>query len=312
METSDKSAAASLNPLTSFAEGTPASHSAKPGSEQEAKTHAIFGPSSPALFAYFDRNSCCWKTSQATLVLGLEVFSETWPDSGTMRNGSVYELRISAPPTCERESLLWPTAQRHDAQGAKTPEQIQTMRDKTGGGVKNLNETAANWPTARREDGESAGNHPGATDSLTGATRNWMTPHGMHGTDHTGKTGRGGEFAKQATQWTPRTITGGGESAERKQELGREESGGGDLQSAAQMFPTPAERDYRTPNKQSYQERSGTKKGEQLQNFVEHSPQAQATTDGQPSSENGPTSPRRLNPRFVEWLMGFPPRWTEL
>jgi hypothetical protein len=114
---------------------------------------------------------------------------------------------------------------------------------------------------------------------------------------------------------------------------------------------TPASRDYRTPNKRSYQDRSGTTKGEQLQNFVEHNfpaslsdPQIQ---DGQPSSEIAPTShrhwatptdsmatmqdqeqaqtagnspnrpkyanleKRRLNPRFVEWLMGFPIGWTE-
>jgi hypothetical protein len=38
---------------------------------------------------------------------------------------------------------------------------------------------------------------------------------------------------------TPRTITGGAESAERKQELGRLESGGGDLQAAVLNWPTP-------------------------------------------------------------------------
>lgn len=31
------------------------------------------------------------------------------------------------------------------------------------------------WPTSRAEDGESCGNHPDATDSLTGAIRNWPT-----------------------------------------------------------------------------------------------------------------------------------------
>lgn len=38
------------------------------------------------------------------------------------------------------------------------------------------------WPTPRAEDGESCGNHPGATDSLTGATRNWeLCPYGPQG-----------------------------------------------------------------------------------------------------------------------------------
>lgn len=57
------------------------------------------------------------------------------------------------------------------------------------------------WPTARREDGESCGNHPGAIDSLRGAIEQWMTPHGMAGRDASGKLGLGGEFAKQATNW---------------------------------------------------------------------------------------------------------------
>src|ERR1700759_2937925 len=33
---------------------------------------------------------------------------------------------------------------------------------------------------------------------------------------------------------------------------------------------SPAARDHRTPNQHSFQARGGTKKGEQLQNFVEH------------------------------------------
>jgi hypothetical protein len=37
-------------------------------------------------------------------------------------------------------------------------------------------EMARLWPWARAEDAESAGNHPGATDSLTGASKTWATP----------------------------------------------------------------------------------------------------------------------------------------
>jgi hypothetical protein len=34
---------------------------------------------------------------------------------------------------------------------------------------------SSSWPSARAEDSESCGNHPGATDSLTGAARQWPT-----------------------------------------------------------------------------------------------------------------------------------------
>ena len=38
---------------------------------------------------------------------------------------------------------------------------------------------------------------------------------------------------------------------------------------------------------------------------------APTTTDGPTSCESAPTLPRRLNPRFVEWLMGFPIGWSK-
>ena len=56
------------------------------------------------------------------------------------------------------------------------------------------------------------------------------------------------------------------------------------------LHPTPASRDYRSPNAKPYADRGGGKKGEQLQNFV----------GGQ------------LNPDWVEWLMGWPVGWTRL
>ena len=62
------------------------------------------------------------------------------------------------------------------------------------------------------------------------------------------------------------------------------------LQTAVQIWPTPAARDYRYPNKKPYSERGGGKQGEQLPNAV-----------------GGP-----LNPTWVEWLMGFPLGWTDL
>ena len=58
------------------------------------------------------------------------------------------------------------------------------------------------------------------------------------------------------------------------------------------LFPTPAARDYRYPNKVPHKERrpGAQKSGQQLPNFL-----------------NGP-----VNPTWLEWLMGFPVGWTEL
>lgn len=84
------------------------------------------------------------------------------------------------------------------------------------------------WPTPRAEDSECCGAHRGVPDTLKAATALWPTP---------------------------KTPTGGAESAERKQELGRTESGGGDLQAVAQMWPTPQVRDEKNPRTRPRAER---------------------------------------------------------
>ncbi len=197
---------------------------------------AAFGLSLPKLLGSFDLDTSSLKTSQASLfTTDYEELLENWPDSGMWESGGVYELQSSAPVILESEcssSPNWPTPVK---------EQVRQSTRAPGTGGKILSEEAANWPTARAEDGESCGNHPGATDSLTGATKNWKTPqsrdeknanlegsgnyqrkleagwtidlndtavnwktpHGMGNRDASGKLGGagGGEFALQANQW---------------------------------------------------------------------------------------------------------------
>lgn len=426
METSENSPEPNLNPLTSSLQDTPANLSAKLARELEQQTRGIFGPKPHSSFAYFDPVTSCWKTSQATFLSDLEQFSEIWPDAGMMRNGVVYELRTSGPVTSESGSSLWPTTRSSSGGGNKSayegapyrPALAQisqiwntpsTEDHKTDGPAAlgryqngkpmscdlRLRNQAALWPTARQEDGESCGNHPGAVDSLTGATKLWptpavpnggrtsntsnyredgskqqvdlgamaplwKTPHGMGNEDFRGKKGGagGGEFAKQANNWgTPnsneRTHTPRGTALK---VCGRDRVASGiQLANQAEMFPTWASRDYRTPNLKPGAEWGMGTKGEQLQNFVEHylpSPLAPQIPDGLTSSESVQTSrlhfarstngfisldaliyakwawtatqrnsatgfqrksrKRRLNPKFVCWLMGLPVGWTEL
>ena len=60
--------------------------------------------------------------------------------------------------------------------------------------------------------------------------------------------------------------------------------------------------------------RSGDRKDEALLNTQAKAcslPGPETAPPGSPSSQTDPTSPRlQLNPRFVEWLMGWPPGWT--
>lgn len=95
----------------------------------------------------------------------------------------------------------------------------------------------------------------------------WKTPHGMSGVDHTGKRGAGGEFAKQATK----------------------------------SWNTPTTRDWKDGACSDARVPSNGLLGRQVvKDFGPPDPLATGTV-----SRN--TSGRRLNPLFVNWLMGWPP-----
>ena len=72
---------------------------------------------------------------------------------GNLRNG-VTDSRSRI----EDVVASWPTPQVHDATGGKTPAQVEAMRAATGAGVRNLNETAENWPTPTTRDWKATGN----------------------------------------------------------------------------------------------------------------------------------------------------------
>jgi hypothetical protein len=88
----------------------------------------ICGPCSPSAFAWYDRDTHCWKTFQGTLVSGLDTYSQTWPRSGMTVGGTAYQLPASAHRTSATEySLLlhgeelWPTPIAHLAKEGAYP-----------------------------------------------------------------------------------------------------------------------------------------------------------------------------------------------
>lgn len=193
---------------------------------------------------------------------------------GPNMRGSKGDLPLPA------QSAQWPTPDT-SRRGTEPPEQVIARRTASGAGGLPLQTAAEYWPTptaALMNDGEDP------------------------------------------AQWQAR--------ADRLKAKGTNGNGAGmPLTVASAAWPTPAARDYRTPNSTSYQDRSGTSKGEQLVNFVAHhfSPPARLTEPGQTSSPQPRGSlqlsaskssamprplSRRLNPFFVEWLMGWPLGWT--
>ena len=110
------------------------------GGAKELTTTAGSGRKSGASVATWGRTCSSWRTSQGSLLTGelSEAFSGTWPKAGGLRNGCAFERPTWAPA-------------------------------RNAGGC-------SYWPGARAEDSESCGNHPGASDSLTGVTRDWPAP----------------------------------------------------------------------------------------------------------------------------------------
>lgn len=321
--------------LTPFAADTPVSPSATPEDERENQTRGIFGQSSRDCFASLetvegDPDTLFWRTSQDTFQWASGQYSETWPDSGTMRNGSVFEHQTLEQVTFESESSLWPTTRASSGGGNRSgypgapyrpalaqrtqawdtpqahdstpgdPARVGRFGTKHGG--RNLTDDVTTWrsPQAMSQGGprsRTTSTDQGHQLSIEERAERWQTPHGMSNKDAKWKTGGcgGGEFGKQANQWqTPATDSFRSRGGDRVNEMG--------LDQQARFFPTPQAADGKMVK--------GGKRGPilnpSLGTFAENLHQVPATQDGPTSSESVPISRRRLNPQFVEWLMGFP------
>ncbi|WP_234033124.1 hypothetical protein [Erythrobacter rubeus] len=200
---------------------------------------------------------------------------------------------------------------------------------------------------ARRERHKARGiNGNGFGVSLSEKAQTWPTP--MAGSPARGENNAAGnsDFSRKAMelagemQWQSPTVglTEGGSktrSGARSSEML--------LPGQAEHWPTPASRDHKGANSTDHVTTNGTGRMhmDQLPNFVEHSfplsPLVQAIRSGPPSSKPSrwllrlylmltrpdmPTfkrkrswvrrvSRRKLNPYFVEWLMGWPIGWTD-
>lgn len=246
-------------------EDSHASHSPTPGTEKEPMTSDGSGNTLGDWLLRYDPDTSSWRTPQVSLFeMELELFSENFLRSGTMRNGFVYEHRMSVRPIEESEfsSLLtgnWGTPNTMDSLPPKSQEALDresstvrkgrsapnNLRDQV-----NVREGQAEWPTPSTQEYP----HPGMVINEKGRRE-----------PKKGKTDHSLNLEDRASNWL-------------------------------------------TPS--ANEDAAGTLAGN-MQNMLSHQVQAQAQS-GKIFSPNVPTSHRRLNPKFVEWLMDLPERWIEL
>lgn len=244
--------------------------------------------------AGLDRQATMWATPVAACGSKGSEDPELKAARQKVNGGGTSDLLIQAQQ--------WPTPNAMVSNDGETPESWERRKQRmlelgiNGNGLgMPLAIAATTWPTptSTPDNSQNNSNQVNGPTSLGRATKMWPTPMA----------------ADDGDKVTPASHQGG-------------------LTVMVRDWPTPAARDYRSPNSEPYSERGGGLKGEQLANFaVFHSlPQDLETTFGEDcsmqvvsvgGSELSPTKRaghvlgrRRLNPAFVCWLMGWPWWWT--
>lgn len=284
------------------------------------------------MFALFDRRSFGWKTCRPSLFAeDSDSYSGTWPYSGSMRNGVCSEQPRLAPRTVESVFSFWqsPTAQNSHGNAYQMHEDIVCPT---------LVGQVQNWATPteadfdRGDDGEA--NREGSP-SLVGQALLWSTPAAR---DHKGSPSelirpdgkhRMDQLDRQAENWPllrsglPDPMTsppGDGFSSDgrssrrlwptpdaavmndgedlaswegrrdRLKDEGYNRNGmGTPLTIASQQWPSPTTMDAAGFHGTKDEGRTSELSGRTLAGVTE-----------------GPARKKRLNPRFVTWLMGLP------
>ena len=240
--------------------------------------------------AKYDPDSSLWRTAQCSLLEDLEPFLETWPQWGLMRDGECWEQQTLAQTTSATESgSLLPTP---------------TMQGLNGGSNSRKSAIAkGNWPphsywaTPATSDGQRGGT---ITDKMTGQSlpqmvntpAKWPTPTVQDSEQAGGKgciaSGKRGLSLHQATQLWPSPNardwkdSGASQGNRKFPNLGTQVHWP-TPRSCSAMAATLTDQSQRFPN---------------LETVMAHTDQA--TIGG------------KLNPDWVEWLMNWPIKWSNL
>jgi hypothetical protein len=237
-------------------------------------------------FVKYDLDSSLWKTHQCSLLGDLELFSETWPRWGLMRDGECWEQQMSAHRTSGTESGLLgklPTPQSSDYITKRTS---KSWRAKGGVNFSLANpEIQARWPTPTASmmpcegtvrimrkvwlEGDMSLEEASAiagrdVRKAQGKVKAWPTPCA---TDYKGS-GKTGDLRDRLDYAVERGAT----------------------KSKDYTWPTPRTKGMcgGTGHKQMLIQKLGEEEGTEMFNGG------------------------KLNPMWVEWLMGWPLGWTDL
>ena len=299
----------------------PVSHFQPQESEQEKKTQDISGPSSQTEFGFFAPDSASSRMSKDTSVLASEKSLESWNKLVTRRRGE-YSLRVkSGRLTSGSGSSSWPTASVMDTTGGSYKTEW-----KDGRAVSYHNHTQENPVAygAKLSDavkhGQAAPANPSTDGSRQGLSeqspKNWQTF--AHGTHNRGETPHrqvvkalvNGDKAKTQCLTVDQVFAEEIKGTSRKTDLGNQvtkawatpkasdpQHYGPNMRDSAGNYALPAQavrKQWGTPTARDH--KSG--RGNEEREYKELTPMVERTQSG------------KLNPRWVETLMGLPIGWT--
>lgn len=269
----------------------PVSPSQPPVDEKVQMTVATCGPQQLNASAWYDHDTASWKTYQACfLVDTLELYSLTWPKAGMMQDGVFYPQRKWEHRIVAIDSGLWPTPKASiDGTSQKTLEMVRNgtaearlcrvvlMPDKHPKPQRwEYPSVADAHPRALNRKGPYWGKGQKHLQAQV-YNRMWPTPTKTNA-------GIGGHWSKDDTvRWTknntPRRVNRQGTD------------GSVNLARLVKMLPTPQKMDAKLG--------SNFAMGKRYNSLSEYARKTDRIGG-------------KLNPTWVEWLMGWPLGWTDL
>ena len=238
--------------------------------------------------------------------------AECWP-TPTSQGGKGYmsgSNRDHWHPTLHSAAKMWATLRANEKGQYNSKDSHVALSRQVR---KYANEDSTLWPTL---DAQASVTYKVRSDGrqglgLEGRVRLWATPRAIYG-EHPGITDTSHLTGQSIS------VTGGAkglwatvkkQSANTPAEHGH---GGKDIQTQVALWATLKSRDWK-----GLSQRGIHQPGDALPNQVSlfGLPGRSNSTDGPNSSPSVRTSPQpwpQLNPRFAEWIMGFPIGWTDL
>ena len=324
MGTSKKSTGETLFDLTSYAAVILANLSVRLENGEVKKTRATCGRGYETPLATYNPNTQSWRMSEGICPLVGHLSLANLPPSGMTRNGVLFPQPPWEPITDATESSSWPTPTTQDHIERKSTQQKPGSRHSVG-----LGDAVRMWPTPTTQETE----HPDAELTETGrrkskdgttshslgladAVRMWPTPTANDSKNATfpesqrKREGLIGHLMRE--MWpTPTAVT---RPMEGNVRIYRQKIEAGEMteeEAEAILGKSVWEAQGKVPAKWPTPTHGKLAGGQGAFNRVQEL-YSEGTISDEERKAMQAGNGGKLNPMWVEWLMGFPLGWTDL